>query len=143
MIRKKLIFTNGSRPCGKRIRQKLVHEGVGLPRRRFIPGGDPRYICPLVGKGMQNPGEQDHLPFRAGCIHFRFKGIPIHFWGDRVRRAVSHEERGFDRPFPRLERRFQIAVNGDRRGNVGTVARQLQNVAATETKPDRRAPLVD
>ncbi|SNB55293.1 hypothetical protein SAMN05414138_10411 [Rhodoplanes sp. JGI PP 4-B12] len=54
-IRKKLIFSDGSKPCGKRICQKLVHKGVGLPRRRFVPGGDPRYICPLVGKGMQNP----------------------------------------------------------------------------------------
>jgi hypothetical protein len=40
----KLIFSDGSKPYGKRICQKLVHEGVGLPRRRFVPGGDPRYI---------------------------------------------------------------------------------------------------
>jgi len=30
-------------------------ERVGLPRRRFVPGSDPRDVRALIGIGMQNP----------------------------------------------------------------------------------------
>ena len=71
------------------------------------------------------------------------EGVAVGLGSDRVGRAVRDQELGFDRALVRRLRGLQIAVDRDRRGDIGAVARQLQNIAAAETEADRGAPCVD
>ena len=100
-----------SQSCSEGIGQELVSERVGLPRGRFVPGGNPRIIRVLIGIGVENSRKNGHLPLGARRIHFRFEGIPVSLRRHRIGSAVGHQQRGFDPALLGRQRGFQITMD--------------------------------
>ena len=131
-----------SRPR-KSIGDELVRERVGLPACRLVPAGDAGRIHALVGIGVQDAARRPASAIGAGRIHFAFERVAVGLGRHRIGRAVRDQKLGFDRAFFRRLRGLEIAVDRHRRGDIGAVARQLQNIAAAEAEADRGAPVVD
>src|SRR5262249_20181319 len=84
---------------GESIGQELMGERVGLPRRRFVPGGNSRDVSALVGIGVQNLRKDHHLPLRPSRIHFRLESAAVGLWHHRIGGAVNHQQRRLALPF--------------------------------------------
>src|SRR5262245_7017260 len=58
-----------SQPAGEGIGNDGVVQRIGLARRRLVIDGDACHIRFLVGVGVKNAAEQQHLPLGAGRVH--------------------------------------------------------------------------
>ncbi len=92
----------------------------------------------VVGEAVAGAAVGHELPVGAGRLHLALEGPHVLLAHQRVEHAVEREDARLHRAPSGAARRVEQAVEADRRGEIGAVARQLQRHAAPEAIAERR-----